>query len=76
VPITDELATKVLCLYFDTDHALIGSFEPDTFIHDLVSQKKGSYCTSLMVNALMFWACVGPVSFLGTNIREQILADI
>jgi hypothetical protein len=70
VPIRDEVAKKVLCLYFDTDHALIGSFEPDTFIYDLVSRKKGSYCTSLMVNALMFWACVGPASHLGMNIRK------
>ncbi|KAI9148682.1 Nitrogen assimilation transcription factor nit-4 [Paramyrothecium foliicola] len=57
VSITNELAIQVLCLYFDTDHALIGSFEPDTFVHDLVTQTKGPYCSSLMVNALMFWAC-------------------
>jgi hypothetical protein len=57
VSITDELAINALCLYFDTDHTLIGSFEPDTFVHDLVTKKKGFYCSSLMVNALMFWAC-------------------
>jgi hypothetical protein len=57
VSITDGLAINALCLYFDTDHALIGSFEPDTFVHDLIAQKKGLYCSSLMVNALMFWAC-------------------
>lgn len=56
VPISDELASKVIALYLDTDHSLMGSFEPDLFVHALISHQ-GSQCSALLVNALLYWAC-------------------
>lgn len=56
VTISDELAAKVIALYFDTDHSLIGSFEPDLFVHALISHQ-GSLCSALLVNAVLYWAC-------------------
>jgi hypothetical protein len=57
VTISDELAAKVIALYFDTDHSLIGSFEPDLFVHALISHQ-GSQCSALLVNAVLYWGCV------------------
>lgn len=57
VPVRDEFAIKVLSLYLDTDHSLFGAFEPELFVQDLISQD-GVHCSSLLVNAMMYWACV------------------
>ncbi|KAH7175468.1 N-terminal fungal transcription regulatory domain-containing protein [Dactylonectria macrodidyma] len=56
VPISDEMASRALSLYFKTDHPLLGPFHAEFFIHDLVAHG-GAYCSSLLVNALMYWVC-------------------
>lgn len=57
VPIGNGLASRAISLYLQTDHPLLGTFDPDLFINDLVSQQ-GNYCSSVLVNALLYWACV------------------
>ncbi|KAH7157455.1 N-terminal fungal transcription regulatory domain-containing protein [Dactylonectria estremocensis] len=56
IPISDEMASQALSLYFKTDHPLLGPFHAEFFIRDLVAHK-GAYCSSLLVNALMYWVC-------------------
>ncbi|KPM38786.1 hypothetical protein AK830_g7762 [Neonectria ditissima] len=56
IPISDVLAAQALSLYFKTDHPLLGPFHADLFINDLVAGS-GVHCSSLLVNALMYWVC-------------------
>ena len=58
VPIGDNLASRVISLYLETDHPLLGLFEPRLFIRDLVGHR-GGFCSQVLVNALLYWACVG-----------------
>lgn len=58
VPIPSELAARVISLYLETDHPLLGTFDPDQFVFDLVSHQPLS-CSPLLVSALLFWGCVG-----------------
>ncbi|KHN96822.1 uncharacterized protein MAM_05378 [Metarhizium album ARSEF 1941] len=56
VSVTSELAAHAISLYLETDHPLLGFFEPDLFIRDLVNGGT-VYCSSLLVNSLLYWAC-------------------
>lgn len=57
VPIGDVLASRAISLYMETDHPLLGFFEPSLFISDLVDHKT-DFCSAPLVNALLYWACV------------------
>jgi len=57
VPITDELAANVISSYLQIDHPVLGLFDADLFVKDLVSGQQ-YFCSSLLVNALLSWACV------------------
>lgn len=57
VPIGDALASRAISLYMETDHPLLGFFEPSLFIADLVDHKT-DFCSAALVNALLYWACV------------------
>jgi hypothetical protein len=37
VPVTSETAAKAISLYLETDHPLLGTFDPDLFVADLIS---------------------------------------
>ncbi|KAK7219309.1 hypothetical protein V2G26_007312 [Clonostachys chloroleuca] len=56
VSISNDLAARVISLYLETDHPLLGHFDPDLFVHDLISHNS-DYCSSLLVNALLYWGC-------------------
>ncbi|KAK7963000.1 uncharacterized protein PG986_003825 [Apiospora aurea] len=56
VPIPDEAAARVISMYLETDHPLLGMFDPDHFISDLLDQKQQT-CSALVVNALLYWGC-------------------
>ncbi|KJZ68893.1 hypothetical protein HIM_11715 [Hirsutella minnesotensis 3608] len=57
VGIDNLLAVRCISLYLVTDHPLLGHFDPELFISDLVSGRR-EFCSSLLVNALLYWACV------------------
>ena len=57
VDIDSDKAAKCISLYLETDHPLLGHFEPDLFVSDLTAGQT-EYCSSLLVNALLYWACV------------------
>ncbi|KAK8070947.1 hypothetical protein PG997_011150 [Apiospora hydei] len=54
VQISNELAARIVSLYLKTDHPMLGTFDPDLFVSDLVTQQK-RFCSSLLVNALLYW---------------------
>ncbi|KAF4464291.1 Nitrogen assimilation transcription factor nit-4 [Fusarium albosuccineum] len=56
VPIADELAGRIISLYLETDHPLLGTFDPSLFLNDLVSCSL-VHCSRLLVNAIMYWGC-------------------
>lgn len=57
VEISNELAAQAISLYLETDHPLLGHFDPDLFLTDLIC-KKYQFCSSVLVNALLYWASV------------------
>lgn len=57
VAIDDETAARCVSLYLETDHPLLGHFDPELFVSHLTSGR-GEHCSSLLVNALLYWACV------------------
>lgn len=57
VPIPNDLAARLLSLYLVTDHPLHSPFDADLFIEDLTHCAL-RFCSPLLVNSLLFWACV------------------
>ncbi|KAH6683726.1 hypothetical protein F5X68DRAFT_171961 [Plectosphaerella plurivora] len=56
VDISSELAGRMISLYLETDHPLLGTFDPDLFVSDLV-QKGNRFCNRLLFAAVMYWGC-------------------
>ena len=61
IPIESRRAAYVISLYLETDHPLLGSFDPEAFIEDLVQCRKAR-CSSFLVNILLFSGCVSQLS--------------
>ncbi|KAM0277777.1 hypothetical protein ACHAQH_005570 [Verticillium albo-atrum] len=54
IPLSNEFAINVISLYLRTDHPLLGMFDPDLFVSDLVRHRE-QFCTRFLVHALMYW---------------------
>ncbi|KAG5932410.1 hypothetical protein E4U53_001348 [Claviceps sorghi] len=57
IDISDDLAARCISLYLEIDHPLLGHFDPELFVSHLVS-KEHEYCSGLLVNSMLYWACV------------------
>lgn len=57
VPISSELAGRVISLYLEIDYPVLPLFHADLFVQDLV-QRRGYFCSRFLVSALLSWACV------------------
>ena len=57
VPISNDLAADLISTFLLVELPVYGFFDPDLFISDLTSQE-GRFCSSLLVNSLLFWASV------------------
>jgi hypothetical protein len=57
VPISNDLAAAAISLYLQIDHPLLGFFDADVFLEDLLAGRP-RYCSTLLVSALLFWALV------------------
>ncbi|TPX12588.1 uncharacterized protein E0L32_000765 [Thyridium curvatum] len=55
VPVSDTLAARALSFYLSNEHPLLGVFDPDLVIRDLV-RGSGRFCSPLLFSALMAWA--------------------
>ncbi|KAJ4254295.1 hypothetical protein NW762_009886 [Fusarium torreyae] len=56
VPIPSDLAAKIISLYLETDHPLLGAFDPDLFVNDMIKCRT-EYCSHLLISAVMYWGC-------------------
>jgi hypothetical protein len=61
IPISNELAARVISNYFETDHLIFACIDADLFVADLVDLKP-DYCTPLLLSSLMALACVSNLS--------------
>ena len=52
VPITDSMAAAAISLYLETDHPVLGLFDDDLFLNDLIAHKR-DFCSPLLVCALL-----------------------
>ena len=57
VPIPNDLAAAAISLYLQTDHPLLGFFDADVFLEDLLKGRP-RYCSTLLVSSLLFWVLV------------------
>ena len=60
VPISDELAARALSHYLEVEHPILGFFDADLFLEDLVNERL-QFCSSFLFSALMASACVRSV---------------
>ncbi|KAK1757131.1 conidial development fluffy [Echria macrotheca] len=56
VPISNELAAEVISAYLETEHRILGIFDADAILDDLVECRTGR-CSALLVSSLLFLAC-------------------
>ncbi|KAI8964083.1 hypothetical protein F5Y11DRAFT_345821 [Daldinia sp. FL1419] len=56
VPIPNELAATLISLYLEIDHPWCPLFDADLFLNDCM-QGGSHFCSRLLVNALLGWAC-------------------
>ncbi|KAI1467078.1 uncharacterized protein F4812DRAFT_48310 [Daldinia caldariorum] len=56
VPIPNKLAATLVSLYLEIDHPWCPLFDADLFLNDCM-QGKTHFCSALLVNALLGWAC-------------------
>jgi len=57
ITINNDFAARVISLYLETDHPILGLFDADLFLDNLISGKL-HFCSPLLVSALLCWACV------------------
>lgn len=60
VPISDGLAADLLSTFLQIEMPVYGFFDPELFVRDLVMQDL-RFCSSLLVNSILFWASVGTI---------------
>ncbi|OTB08659.1 hypothetical protein M426DRAFT_159274 [Hypoxylon sp. CI-4A] len=56
VSVPNDFAARVVSLYLMTDHPLLGLFDPDHFVADLVGQRY-DFCSRFLVSSLMYLGC-------------------
>lgn len=57
VPTTDEFAAKAISVYSEMDFAIIGWFDMDLFLTDLIAHRQ-NHCSAFLVSAFLCIACV------------------
>jgi hypothetical protein len=64
VSIDNAIAAQVISTYLEIDHPLLGFFDPDSFLATLTQSDTSSCgCSSVLVNALLYWATVSIAHF-------------
>ncbi|KAI1326310.1 hypothetical protein F5Y16DRAFT_421912 [Xylariaceae sp. FL0255] len=56
IPVSSEFIARAISLYIRTDHPLLGPFDIDLFITDLVAGHT-RFCSPFLFHALMYLAC-------------------
>ncbi|KAJ4988162.1 C6 transcription factor [Stagonosporopsis vannaccii] len=56
IPIDNDLAARAISHFLTTDHPVLGFFDPDLFLQDLVDQSL-TFCSSFLFHSVMSLAC-------------------
>jgi hypothetical protein len=72
IAVTNDFAAQVISLYLQTDHPILGLFDPYLFIGDLITMKE-QFCSRLLVHSLMYLACVSPEAPLNSRVPKLIV---
>jgi hypothetical protein len=62
VPISDEFAATLISVYLENEHPIIGAFDPETFLDDIVAQR-AEFCSPYLVSSVLCLACVSMLLF-------------
>lgn len=57
VQISDDLAANLISFYLETEHSILGVFDADLFLDDLVNCRL-EFCSAFLVSAILLLACV------------------
>lgn len=57
VPVSDEYAASLLSVYLENEHAIVGTFDVQTFLDGLV-EGRGDFCSSFLVSSILCLASV------------------
>ncbi|KAG6355116.1 hypothetical protein INS49_004197 [Diaporthe citri] len=58
VPISNDLAARLISFYLTVDHPILGLFDADLFLGDLVAHKT-EFCCPLLLSAVLCFSCQG-----------------
>lgn len=56
-----DMGRNLVSFYLQVDHPVTGHFDADLFLDDLL-EGKTNFCSCLLVNSLLLWACVSKIS--------------
>ncbi|KAF4429580.1 Conidial development fluffy [Fusarium acutatum] len=69
LPVSDEYASSILSVHFENEHAMVGTFDIDAFLDDLVDCG-GEFCSSFLVSSLL---CLAASCFSSLDSRAITL---
>ncbi|KAH8747471.1 hypothetical protein F5883DRAFT_474402 [Diaporthe sp. PMI_573] len=58
IPISNELGARLISFYLTVDHPILGLFDADLFLADLVAHRT-EFCCPLLLSAVLCFACQG-----------------
>lgn len=57
VRVPDDMANRLIAFYLEIDHPILGQFDPELFIEDMLDLRT-DFCSRLLVTSVLLWACV------------------
>jgi hypothetical protein len=57
VPVSSTFAAQTISFYLVNEHPVLGIFDPELFVRDLIHCRR-RFCTPLLVSSLLAWSCV------------------
>ncbi|KAL7948832.1 hypothetical protein V8C42DRAFT_230442 [Trichoderma barbatum] len=71
VPISDSSAATLISVFLDNDQTIVGFFDADLFVEDLVNQRL-RFCSSFLVSAVLYVACH---AYTGKDVRAAAVGQ-
>ncbi|TEA14931.1 Nitrogen assimilation transcription factor nit-4 [Colletotrichum sidae] len=69
VPISNELAATLISFYLETEHNIVGFFDADLFVDDLVSCQP-NFCSAFLVTAVL---CLASQKYTAIKLQTSVL---
>ena len=64
VPLSNVFAASAISMYLENDHPILGFFDADLVLTDLINQQL-TFCSAFLVSSLLYLACVSEPTALG-----------